>query len=199
MTRLRTAIAVVVIALTLAACDQEALRPKFQANEGTGANWGRDFELIDQNAVPRSVADYRGKVVLVFFGYTSCPDECPTTLAKMAQAVNRLGSDGDRVQGLFVSVDPSRDTPAVLGQYVRAFHPKFVGLTADQATIAATAKEFKVSYDSRNPDKSGIYVVDHNTVIFVFDGTGRLRLLTRADMGVNAMVHDLNLLLQEIR
>jgi protein SCO1/2 len=188
-----------VITLTLAACDQEAPAPKFQANDVTGSNWGRDFELIDQNGAPRSMADYRGKVVLVFFGYTHCPDECPTTLAKMAQAVNRLGLDGDRVQGVFVTVDPSRDTPAVLAQYVQAFHPKFVGLTANRPTIAATAKEFKVSYDSRNPDKSGIYIVDHNTVIFVFDGTGRLRLLTRADMGVNAMVHDLNLLLQEIR
>jgi protein SCO1/2 len=154
--------------------------------------------LIDQNMAPRSVADYQGKVALLFFGYTHCPDECPTTLAKMARAVGLLGPDGHRVQGLFVTMDPARDTPAVLAQYMQAFDPRFVGLTANETTIAATAREFKVFYDPRKPGESGDYTVDHNAVIFVFDGRARLRLLMPATTGVDSMVHDLNLLLRDL-
>lgn len=190
--------AVALIALTLAACERGNLGPQFATTDVTGADWGRDFHLIDQNMVPRSVADYRGKVTLVFFGYTHCPDECPTTLAKMGQAVDRLGTDGSRVQGLFVSMDPQRDTPAVLAQYAPAFHPTFVGLTANETAIAETAREFRVSYDPRTPDENGVYLADHTAVIFVFDDSGRLRLLMPDSVGVDAVVHDLNLLLSGV-
>ncbi len=132
---------------------------------------------------------------MLFFGYTNCPDECPTTLAKMAQAVDRLGEDGKRVQGLLVTVDPVRDTPSVLTKYVAAFHPRFVGLSASKTTIAATAKDFKVFYETGKPAKSGIYTVDHTSGIFVFDPQGRLRLFMGPKIWVDAMVHDLKLLL----
>lgn len=183
--------------LVLAACSRTEPGEKFQASDVTGVNWGRDFHLVDASGAPRSLADYRGKVVMLFFGYTNCPDECPTTLAKMAQAVDRLGEDGKRVQGLFVTVDPARDTPAVLARYVPAFHPSFVGLTADVATIKATAKDFKILAETQKPNEQGFYTVDHSSGIFVFDTQGRLRLFMGARIWVDAMVHDLKLLLRD--
>ncbi|HEX9277567.1 MAG TPA: SCO family protein [Casimicrobiaceae bacterium] len=181
----------------LAACGWSENKPKFQASDITGVDWGKDFHLVDVNGTSRSLAHYRGKVVMVFFGYTNCPDACPTTLAKMAQAVDRLGADGQRVQGLFVTLDPARDTPAILAQYVPAFHPTFVGLSADNATIAATAKDFKIFYQPQKADVNGFYTVDHSSAIFVFDTRGRLRLFMGANVWVDAMVHDLKLLLSE--
>jgi protein SCO1/2 len=181
--------------LALAACSRSEPQLKFQASDITGVSWGKDFRLFDPSGAPRSLADYRGKVVMLFFGYTNCPDECPTTLAKMAQAVDHVSKDGKRVQGLFVTVDPARDTPAVLAQYVPAFHPTFVGLTADEATIAATAKDFKVLAENQKLDEHGFYTVDHSAGIFVFDPQGRLRLFMGPKIWVDAMVHDLKLLL----
>lgn len=188
---------VVALALALAACSRSQPKEKFQASDITGAGWGQDFQLSDPAGAPRSLADYRGKVVMLFFGYTNCPDACPTTLAKMAQAVDRLGVDGQRVQGLFVTVDPARDTPAILAQYVPSFHRGFVGLSADAATTAKTAKEFKVFYEAQKPDEHGFYTVDHQSGIFVFDGRGRLRVFMGPNIWVDAMVHDLRLLLDE--
>lgn len=183
--------------LALAACSASAPREKFQASDITGASWGHDFHLFDPAGTSHSLADYRGKVVMMFFGYTNCPDECPTTLAKMAQAVDRLGADGKRVQGLFVTVDPTRDVPAVLVKYVRSFSPAFVGLSGNAASIAATAREFKVFYEAQKPEASGVYTVDHQAGIFVFDAHGRLRLFMGQSLSVDAMVHDLGLLLRE--
>lgn len=187
----------VLAALVLSACEQTSPKPKFQASDITGVGWGKDFRLVDFTGTPRSLADYRGKVVMLFFGYTSCPDECPATLTKMAKAEDQLGPDGRRVQGLFVTLDPARDTTAVLRQYVPAFHPDFVGLSADPATIARTAKSFKVFYELRKPDANGYYTVDHSSGIFVFDTRGRLRVFMGANIWVDAMVHDLKLLLDE--
>jgi protein SCO1/2 len=135
--------------------------------------------------------------VLLFFGYTNCPDACPLTLAKMAQAVDRLGAEGQRVQGLFVTVDPARDTPAVLAQYLPRFHPSFVGLSADAATTAATTKEFKLFAEAQKTDDRGLYEVAHTSGIFVFDTRGRLRLFMGDKVEVDSMVHDLKLLLNE--
>ena len=191
--RLLAALAVAV--LVLAACSRTEPVVKFDASDITGAKWGRDFHLVDFDGKPRSLADYRGKVVMLFFGYTNCPDECPTTLNKMAQAIDRLGPDGSRVQGLFATIDPARDTPAVLRRYLSAFNPSFVGLTGDPTTIAATAKDFKLFYELQKPDAHGNYTVDHSSGIFVFDGAGRLRLFMGANIWVDAMVHDLRLLL----
>lgn len=189
--------ALVTTILLLATCSRNEPAAKFQATDITGVNWGRDFHLVDPAGAPRTLLDYRGKVVMLFFGYTNCPDACPTTLAKMAQAVDRLGADGQRAQGLFVTVDPARDSPAVLAQYARAFHPTFVGLSADEATIAATAKDFKVFYAAQKTDDHGFYTVDHSSGIFVFDGHGRLRVFMGPNVWVDAIVHDLKLLLSE--
>ncbi|HEX9278857.1 MAG TPA: SCO family protein, partial [Casimicrobiaceae bacterium] len=194
---LRVATLCVVAVLALAACGWSENKPKFQTLDITGVDWGKDFHLVDVNGTPRSLADYRGKLVMLFFGYTNCPDACPTTLAKMAQAVDRLGAHGQRVQGLLVTLDPARDTPAVLTQYVPAFHPNFVGLSADNATVAATAKDFKIFYQLQKPDVNGFYTVDHSTALFVFDSRGRLRLFMGASVSVDAIVHDLTLLLSE--
>lgn len=183
--------------LLLAACSQGDPKEKFQATDITGAPWGRDFHLVDPAGASRSLADYRGKVVMFFFGYTNCPDECPITLAKMAQAVDRLGPDGQRVQGLFVTIDPARDSPAVLARYVPAFHPSFVGLSADEATTAAMAKDFKVYYAAEKPDDKGAYAVAHHSSIFVFDAAGRLRLLMNQAVPLESLVHDLKLLLND--
>lgn len=183
--------------LALAACDRWQEKPKFQATDITGVDWGKDFDLFDVDGKPRHIADYRGKVVMLFLGYTNCPDACPTTLAKMSQAVEQLGEDGRRVQGLFVTLDPVRDTPAVLRQYVRAFNPAFAALWGDTPTTAGTAKDFKVYFEARKPDADGFYTVDHSSGIFVFDAKGRLRLFMGPNIWVNAMVHDLKLLLDE--
>ena len=200
MNRTLITLATTVVAMTLAlgACSRSEPKEKFQASDITGVGWGRDFHLIDPTGAPRSLADYRGKVVMLFFGYTNCPDACPTTLARMAQAVDRLGADGQRVQGLFVTVDPARDTPAILAQYVPSFHRGFVGLSADAATTATTAREFKVFYEAQKPDAHGFYTVDHQSGIFVFDARGRLRVFMGPNIWVDAMVHDLELLLREV-
>lgn len=190
--------AFIVVPVTLSACDRREPDAKFEATDITGVDWGRDFHLVDTTGAPRSLADYRGKVVIMFFGYTNCPDDCPLNLAKMAQAVDRLGPDGRQVQGLFVTVDPARDTPAVLTKYVTAFHPTFVGLSADMATLEATAKDFKVYFGAGKPDAAGGYMITHNGAMFVFDRSGRLRLLMHNTTPIDAMVHDLKLLLREV-
>ncbi len=192
------AVLLVAVVLVSGACSRTEPKEKFLASDVTGVNWGRDFHLVDPGGAPRRLTDYRGKVVMLFFGYTNCPDACPTTLAKMAQAVDRLGPDRQRVQGIFVTVDPGRDTPAVLAKYASAFHPSFVGLSADEATTAATAKDFKVFYSAQKPDASGFYTVDHSSGIFVFDSQGHLRLFMGPNIWIDAMVHDLKLLLRDV-
>lgn len=186
------------LAAVLAGCGAvEPPAPKFQSTDITGVEWGRDFPgLTDPGGAPRSIADFRGKVVLVFFGYTHCPDMCPTTLAKMAAAVRRLGADGEGVQGLFITLDPKRDTPDVLAQYVPAFHPTFLGLRGDEATTARTAQDFKVFFSLQPPDAQDNYTVDHQAAIFAFDPQGRLRLYIRADAQVETIVHDVRELLR---
>ena len=195
--QLRLVAAFTVALVTLVACGSSAPERKFLSTDITGVDWGRDFHLRDPSGVPRSLRDYRGRVVMMFFGYTNCPDKCPLNLAKMAQAVQRLGPDGQRVQGLFVTIDPARDTPAVLAKYVHAFNPSFVGLSANAATLAATAKDFKVYFAPEKADESGRYMVTHNGSIFVFDSRGRLRLLMNNTTPIDTMVHDLKILLHD--
>jgi protein SCO1/2 len=180
------------LAAALSACTKPE---PFRGTDITGVDWGRDFRLTDHSGQPRSLADFRGKAVLLFFGYTHCPDMCPTTLAKMAQAVARLGEDGRRVQGLFITVDPKRDTQEVLAQYVPAFHPGFLGLRAAEAETARTAQDFKVFFALGRPDGSGYYTVDHSSGLFAFDPQGRLRLHFGAYADVEAIAHDLRILL----
>jgi len=182
------------LALALPSCARKG--EGFQATDITGVDWGRDFSLTDHTGSPRTLADFRGKAVLLFFGYTHCPDVCPTTLATMAQAVDRLGEGGQRVQGLFVTLDPARDTAEVLARYVPAFHPGFIGLHGSEAAVARVAEDFKLFFARQAPDATGFYTVDHQAAIFAFDPQGRLRLYFRGDTGAEVIAHDLRRLLQ---
>jgi protein SCO1/2 len=172
--------------------------PKFEAVDVTGAEWGRGFDLTDHHGKRRTLADFRGKVVTLFFGYTHCPDMCPTTLAMLGAAMRELGREAEGVQGLFVTVDAKRDTPQVLSQYVPAFHPAFLGLYADDDGTARAAKEFKVYFKAQAPNAHGSYTVDHSGQVFVFDKSGRLRLYVRSSGATpDSVARDLRLLLRE--
>jgi protein SCO1/2 len=182
-------------ALALAACSPEG--PKFRSTDITGAEFGRELALDGHDGKPRTLADFRGKAVLVFFGYTHCPDVCPTTLADAAQALKALGKDADRVQVLFVTVDPERDTPQVLSKYVPAFDPRFLGLHGDAAAIQKAAKEFKIYYEKRPGKAPGEYTMDHSGQSYVFDTQGRIRLLLRHDRLSQDLAEDLRTLLKD--
>jgi len=169
--------------------------PVFVSTDISTVDWGKDFSLTDHNGQARRLADFRGKVVVLFFGYTQCPDVCPTTLATMREAMTLLGEDANRVQVLFVTVDPARDTPALLAQYVPAFHPDFLGLYADENGTAAVAKEFKVFYARQPGSTPGSYSIDHSTGSYAFDTQGKLRLLLRHGETPNNVAADLKLLL----
>ena len=170
--------------------------PGFRSTDVTGASFGRDFVLTDPSGRERTLADFRGKAVAIFFGFTQCPDVCPTALAKLAQAKRQLGQDGERVQGLFITLDPERDTPDVLGAYVPAFDPTFVGLRGDAAATDRVAKEFKVVY-MKSPGKTpDTYTIDHSAHMFVFDPQGRLRLFVSHGQDADALAHDLRQLLR---
>ncbi|MBS0326507.1 MAG: SCO family protein [Proteobacteria bacterium] len=177
----------------VAGCAKEG--PKFDASDITGASFGGDFALQDPQGRTRTLEDFRGKVVVMFFGYTNCPDVCPATLASLAQAMKELGSRADRVQVLFVTVDPARDTPALLAKYVPAFDPRFVGLRGDDAATAKVAKEFRVLYNKVPGATPGSYTVDHSAGSYVFDPKGRLRLYVANGQGPDVFAHDIGLLL----
>lgn len=189
------------LVLALAGCSDRADPPAapsaFKSTDITGIGWGGDFHLTDQSGEPRSLADFKGKVVLLYFGYTHCPDMCPTTLAQMAQVRARQGTDADDVQGLFVTIDPQRDSAEALGNYVKLFDPSFVGLRSDPATTAALAKEFKVFISTQKADSQGNYTVDHMNGVYVFDPAGRIRLLMMPGAGVDVMASDVATLLKE--
>jgi len=174
-------------------CDQA---PKFRSTDITGVDYGKTLDLTDQNGRPRHLQDFRGKLVVLFFGYTHCPDVCPTTLAETAQALKSLGPDADKVQVLFVTVDPERDTAEVLRQYVSAFDPRFVGLYGDAEATRRTAKEFKIFYEKRPGSTPGGYTMDHSAQTYVLDAEGRLRLLVRADRIADDLPADLRTLLK---
>jgi protein SCO1/2 len=192
---MRRALALLAAALLLAACSQSE-GPSFRATDITGAELGRDFQLTDHNGTPRTLADFRGKVLVVFFGFTHCPDVCPTTLAELARARKQLGADADRVQVVMVTVDPERDTPRLLREYVPSLDPTFVGLTGDAEAIARTAREFKVFYQKAAGATPQTYNVDHSSGTFVFDPAGRVRLLVGYGQGAEVFAHDIKLLLQ---
>ena len=151
--------------------------PKFKNTDITGANFARELSLTDHTGKPRTLADFRGKVVVVFFGYVRCPEVCPTTLYELKSVVEQLGEEGKRVQVLVVTVDPERDTRDLLAQYVPAFHPDFLGLYGDKEQIANTAKAFKVYYQKVPGSRPDNYSIDHTAGSYVFDPSGRIRLL----------------------
>jgi protein SCO1/2 len=180
-------------ALALAGCNGSGA--SFKNTDITGADYGRDFTLTDHHGKTRTLADFRGKVVVVFFGYTRCPDVCPTTLADLKVAREQLGEEGKRVQVLFITVDPERDTRQLLASYVPAFDPSFLGLYGDAAATARVAKDFKVFYQKAPGKTPESYTVDHTSASYVFDPQGRLRLLVRPG-NVPNLVADLRTLLE---
>jgi len=180
------------IVALLVACGEP---PHFTSTDITGAEIGRDFALFDPAGRIRHLADYKGKAVVIFFGYTQCPDVCPTTMSTMAAAMKLLGEDAKRVQVLFVTLDPERDTRELLAAYVPQFDPSFVGLSADAATTAATAKEFKVFYQKQPGSTPQTYSIDHTASDYVYDPQGRLRLLIKHDESPQNIAADLGKLL----
>ena len=174
----------------LAGCDS---RPKFKSTDITGADYGKTLELTDHNGKPRHLQDFRGKAVVLFFGFTRCPDVCPTTLADTAQALKSLGPLADRVQVLMVTVDPERDKPDVLKSYVTAFNPGFLGLYGDEDATRRAAKEFKVYFEKRKEGDD--YTMDHSGQSYVLDPQGRLRLLVRPERIPSDLAADLKTIL----
>ena len=179
---------------TVVFCGCTGSGPSFRNTDITGADYGKELALTDHTGKTRTLADFRGKVVVVFFGYTHCPDVCPTTLAELKAAKEQLGADGDRVQVLFVTVDPERDKRELLANYVPAFDPSFLGLYGDAAATARVAKEFRVFYQKAPGKTPESYTVDHTSGSYVFDPRGRLRLLVRPG-NVPNLVADLKILL----
>lgn len=169
--------------------------PAFRGVDITGAEYARTLSLTDQHGQPRTLADFKGKVTLVFFGFTQCPDVCPSTMAELAQIRAKLGADGNRVQGVFVTLDPERDTPELLQAYMAGFDPSFIALRGTLEQTAAAAKEFKVFY-AKVPGKSpGSYSLDHTAGSYVLDTHGKVRLFVRYGSGPEALTADLKVLL----
>jgi len=193
LTLVRAAIVVALVAF-LAACGKEGA--KFQASDITGSSFGREIALTDHAGKARTLADFRGKAVVVFFGFTQCPDVCPTTLAMLADVMKRLGPEADRVQVLFVTVDPERDTAELLSKYVPAFDPRFLGLRGDADATARTAKEFKVIFQKQPGTTPGSYSMDHSAGLYVFDPRGQIRLYVGHSQGADVIAHDLRELLK---
>jgi protein SCO1/2 len=182
--------------LLLAGCEPSPPPPAFHATDITGAAFAQDFRLTDHNGEVRTLADFRGKAVAVFFGYTHCPDVCPTTLSDFALALQQLGPLAKRVQVIFVTVDPERDTPALLRAFVPAFNPDFLGMVADAETLRALAKEYKVVYQKTSVKAPDDYLIDHSAGTYVYDPNGNLRLLMPYGSRPEAIAHDLKVLLE---
>lgn len=176
-------------------CGQPNTQQQFMLTDVTGASFGRELNLLDHDGKPRTLADFRGKVVVIFFGFVQCPDVCPTTLAELAAVAKELGGNAGRMQVLFVTVDPERDTPEVLRRYVPSFNPGFLGLYGDADATARVAKEFKIFYQKQPQKGSGSYSVDHSAGTYIIDQQGRLRLYARYGTGAQALLHDIRILL----
>lgn len=192
---------------TLAACEQKQsasgdmkfspVNSQFKNTDVTGLQYAKDFALTDHTGKARTIADFKGKAVLIFFGYTQCPDVCPTTMAEMATVMKELGPQADKVQVLFVTLDPERDTQELLSNYVPAFDARFLGLYGDKAATAAVAKEFKIFYQKVPGKSADSYTIDHTAGSYVFDPQGRVRLFVKHGQGAAPIAHDLKLLLDQ--
>jgi protein SCO1/2 len=191
---MRAIVAAIAAAMLLAACSPEA--PTFKGADITGASFGRELALADHHGKARTLADFRGKAVVIFFGFTQCPDVCPTALSALAEAMRRLGPDATRVQVLFVTIDPERDTADLLSRYVPAFHPSFLGLRGDAEATARVAKEFKVLYQKVPGQTPDTYTMDHSAGLYLLDPQGRLRVFESHGQGAEAIAHDLAQLLR---
>jgi len=190
-------VAACALTVSIAACDKLPGKQQvaFQNTDVTGLDYAKGFSLTDHTGKPRTLADFRGKVVVVFFGYTQCPDVCPTTMAEMASVMQKLGPLADQVQVLFITLDPERDTQQLLASYVPAFDKRFIGLRGTPEQTAKTAKEFKVFYAKVPGSDPNSYTIDHTAGSYVFDRDGRLRLFIRHGQGPDPIVHDLRQLL----
>ena len=186
---------VLLLVLMLAGCGVAS--PGFKNTDVTGSDCCKDFRLTDHHGNTRTLADFRGKAVVMFFGYTQCPDVCPTTMAEMKAVLQQLGADAQRVQVLFVTLDPERDTRELLANYVPAFDPGFLGLFGDLETTAKIAKEFRVFYQKQPGSTPGSYTLDHTAGSYVFDPQGRVRLFVRHGDGGANLVADLRVLLKQ--
>jgi protein SCO1/2 len=191
----------VAMGVGLSACDKAGVNPmeppklKFNAVDITGAEYGKDLNLPDTTGKKRSLAEFKGKVVVVFFGFTQCPDVCPTTMAQLAELRRKLGLDGDKLQGIFVSIDPERDTPEVLAEYVKALDPSFVALRGSLDELKEAASSFKVFYQKVPTADGKSYTMDHTAGSFVFDPQGHLRLFVRYGMTLPQLEGDVRQLL----
>lgn len=194
MQRRTLILASAVAAFSMAGCMDG--KPQFKGVDITGADYARDFQLTDHNGQPRSMKDFKGKIVVMFFGFTQCPDVCPTSMTELAQVKQLLGKDGDKLQGLFVTVDPERDTPELLKAYMANFDPSFLALRGTPEQLAAMAKDYKVFYKKVEGKTPTSYTMDHSAASYVYDTQGRLRLYTRYGTGAAALASDIQLLLK---
>ena len=189
--------AVLCIALALGGCQKQAPGSglAFKNTDLTGLSYAEGFSLNDHTGKPVTLESYKGKTVVVFFGYTQCPDVCPTTMAEMAGVMKELGPQADQVQVLFITLDPARDTKELLAQYAPTFDPRFIGLYGNAEQTAAVAKEFKVIYNKVEGKTPDSYTIDHTAGSYVFDKNGKIRLFLRHGQGPAPVAHDLKLLL----
>jgi protein SCO1/2 len=183
------------IAVSVVACSPEP-QAAFKGVDLTGAEYARGFRMKDIDGKERTLDEFKGKVVVVFFGYTQCPDVCPTTMAELAQVKKSLGADGDKLQGIFVTVDPERDTPELLKAYLASFDKSFIALRGSDDETRAIAKEFKAFYAKAPGKEPGQYSMDHTAASFVFDPQGRVRVFERYGLGPQALADDIKLLLK---
>lgn len=179
----------------LGGCSQDA--PQFRGVNITGADYARDFALTDHHGQPRRLQDFRGKVVIVFFGYTQCPDVCPTSLQELAQAKELLGPEGDKLQGIFISVDPERDQPEMLKAYMANFDPSFIALRPTPEQLPALTKDFKIYYKKVDGPTPTSYTLDHSAGSYLYDPAGQLRVYARYGSGAQALADDVRILLQQ--
>lgn len=182
-------------ALLFAACSEN--KPSFVSIDVTGAAYAKDFALTDHNGQPRTLKDFSGKIVVLFFGFTQCPDVCPTAMAELAEVKKMLGPNGDRLQGLFVTVDPQRDTPEVLKAYMANFDPTFLALYTTPEKLIELAKDYKVYFKKVEGKTPTSYTMDHSAGSFVYDTSGKLRLYTRYGTGAKPLAQDIALLLKQ--
>lgn len=178
----------------MSACSDR--KQSFAAIDVTGADYAVDFSLTDHNGQTRTIQDFSGKVVVLFFGYTQCPDVCPTSMAELAEVKKLLGKDGDRLQGLFITVDPQRDTPEVLKAYMTNFDPSFLALYTTSDKLVALAKDYKVYFKKVDGQTPTSYTMDHSAGSYIYDTHGKLRLYTRHGTGTAPLLADIKLLLQ---
>ena len=181
-------------AAALAACSPD--QPSFSGIDITGADYAQGFDLPDHNGQRRTLADFKGKVVVVFFGFTQCPDVCPTSMAELAQVKQQLGADGDKLQGIFITVDPERDTGELLKAYMTNFDPSFLALVPTLAQLPDLAKAYKIYYKKVEGKTPTSYTMDHSAGSYVYDGSGRVRLYHRYGSPTEGLASDVRALLK---